>query len=332
LTPAEIVTPDAIIQTALGFMMAKHLFVANEIRLFALLEERACPLDELANRAGIPRHTMRITADAMVALGFVERENGNYSNSAVASAFLSGKGPADLRPLLHFYDQISYLKWAHLGPSIRAGHGTAGRFEFAGQREEEIFSRGVAAFTVGQAQALPDAHDFSRYKGVLDLGGGTGSFLLPLLARYPSLNGTVFELPAAAEVARRFLGSTPFASRIHVVDGDFFHSPIPPGSDAIIVANVIHTLSADHVGELFANLRRSAAAGTRLLLIDVLTNPGHTEPTVAALMAGEFLLLAGEGDVYSAEETQAWLQAAGWRVLECKLLNGPASLMVAEAV
>ena len=51
---------------------------------------------------------------------------------------------------------------------------------------------------------------------------------------------------------------------------------------------------------------------------------------MAALMAGAFLLVTGEGDVYSAEEVRDWLQATGWRTIEHEALAGPASLIVAE--
>jgi 2-polyprenyl-3-methyl-5-hydroxy-6-metoxy-1,4-benzoquinol methylase len=332
MTPAENITPEPIIQTALGFMAAKHLFVANEIHLFEALEERACSLDELAARTNIPRRTLRIVADAMVALGFLDKQDGVYRNDAVASAFLSGRGPVDIRPWLRFWNNISYHKWAKLEESVRAGRGMAGRFEFADEQEEEIFSKGVESFSSGDARALPEAHDFSRYHSILDLGGGTGSFLLPLLARHASLTGTVFELPPVAAVARRVLASNPLGVRTRVVEGDFLTTPIPPGHDAVIIAHVIHTLSVAHNAQMLANLRKGVAPGARLLLVDLFTDPSHTEPTMAALMAGEFLMIAGEGDVYSEQEVGEWLLAAGWKMQECKALNGPTSLMVAEAV
>jgi hypothetical protein len=81
----------------------------------------------------------------------------------------------------------------------------ARRFEFSNPQEEEVFSKGVEAFTAGQAQALAGAHDFSPYRSVLDLGGGTGSFLVPVLGRYAHLTETVFEIPPVAAVARRVL-------------------------------------------------------------------------------------------------------------------------------
>jgi hypothetical protein len=52
---------------------------------------------------------------------------------------------------------------------------------------------------------------------------------------------------------------------------------------------------------------------------------------MAALMAGEFLVITGEGDVYSEEEATEWLTQTGWRAVERKPLAGPISVLLAEA-
>ena len=115
------------------------------------------------------------------------------------------------------------------------------------------------------------------------------------------------------------------------MEGDFLTTAIPPGHDVVVVANVIHTLSPEQIAQMLSNLRRAAAPRARLLLVDLLTDSNHAEPVIAALMAGEFLVLSGEGDVYSEQEVSEWLRGAGWEVKECKPLTGPTSLMVAEA-
>src|SRR6476660_1105636 len=117
------ITPEPILQIASGFMAAKHLFVANEIDLFAQLAHGSATLDTLAERTGIARARVRILADALVALGLLERQGDQYQNGPVAAAFLSGAGPADLRPHLRFWNQLSYPMWTQLEAAIRTGHG-----------------------------------------------------------------------------------------------------------------------------------------------------------------------------------------------------------------
>ena len=72
--------------------------------------------------------------------------------------------------------------------------------------------------------------------------------------------------------------------------------------------------------ELLRRTRQCVPDGARLLLADFWTDVTHTQTTFAALMAGEFLVITGEGDVYSEEEAHGWLKATGWRPLRgcCK--------------
>jgi hypothetical protein len=84
--------------------------------------------------------------------------------------------------------------------------------------------------------------------------------------------------------------------------------------------------------ELLNRVRSAASVAARLLLVDFWTNATHTEPAFAALMAAEFLLTPGRGDVYSLDDASAWFQKTGWRPFDHKPLTGPASLLVAEAV
>ena len=96
------VKPDPIFQVASGFLAAKALFVAAEIGLFEKLAERPATLVEMGQRTGIPLRTLRITADAMVALNFIERQGEHYRNGPLAATFLAGTGQPDLRPFLPF--------------------------------------------------------------------------------------------------------------------------------------------------------------------------------------------------------------------------------------
>ena len=78
------VTPEPIMQIAQGFMAAKHLFTASAIGLFETLSDGPATLDEIAARSGIPRRTLRISADAMASLGLLQRDDDQGDGFAVA--------------------------------------------------------------------------------------------------------------------------------------------------------------------------------------------------------------------------------------------------------
>ena len=322
--------PQPIFDTATGFMRAKHLFVATELGIFEALADGEKTLAELARELKLPPRTARIVVDAVTALGFLEREGDSYRNSDLAQAYLSGAGPQDMRSFTRFWNRLSYRRWLTLEDSVRLGRGVSGEFNFTPD-EQQIFSEGVEGFSAGQAAALSQKYDFSGHRRVLDLGGGTGSFVRAITQVCPDLESTLFELPAAAAVARQKVSGTSLANRVAIVEGNFLTDPIPSGHDAVLVANVVHVLTPEQNQQLFRRVRDVSGPRTRFLLVDLWTNAAHTDPLFAALMAGEFLVVGGNGDVYSAEEVRAWLEQSGWHFVEHRPLAGPASLLLAEA-
>ena len=113
-----------------------------------------------------------------------------------------------MRPMLRFWNHISYPTWEKLEEAVRTGQGQA-KFGGFSEQQQQIFSQGVESFSAGTAAALPNAYDFGRHRRVLDVGGGTGSFLLAILQHHKNLTGTLFELPGACAVARQRLAKTP---------------------------------------------------------------------------------------------------------------------------
>src|SRR5687767_12182119 len=76
-------SPEPIMRIASGFMAAKHLFAASQLGLFEALAESPATLEALAARTGLTRRAARISADAMVALGLLERRGDQYRNGDV---------------------------------------------------------------------------------------------------------------------------------------------------------------------------------------------------------------------------------------------------------
>jgi SAM-dependent methyltransferase len=324
----EQVGPEAILEVAMGFMASKSLFVANEIGLFTALAEGSATLEQLAERIGVPARTLRIVADAMVALRFVERDDRGYRNSAAAEAFLSGRGPMNLAPALRFMNTIGYPAWHGLEQSVRTDAPARGELT---EEQQKIFSEGVEALTAGPAHALAHGFDFSRHRKVMDVAGGTGSFLVAILSANPALEGTLFELPQVAKIAERSLSVTAVADRVSVIAGNAMEDDLPSGHDVVLLANIVHYFRPRQNIELMERVRAAVEPGAQLLLVDWWTDPTHTQPLPAAFMAAEFLTQVG-GDVYSEQEMHAWLSQTGWRPLDTLSLAGPQSAIVAEAV
>jgi O-methyltransferase domain/Dimerisation domain len=311
-------------------MGSRHLFVAGSTELFVALGQGPKSLGELAHTIGVQPRTVQLIAEALISLGLLEKLEDRYRNGPAVEAFLAETTTGDLRPFSRFWDRFNNAPWMDLETCIRTAKGDEpGRR--ASEDEARILTAGVAAATLGSAQALLTSYDWSRHQLLLDLGGGTGSFLRILLGAHRTLRGTLLELPEVAALARSTTLADLAEGRIDILEGSFFERSIPTGHDVVLLANVVHVLSAEQNLELFRRVRASVATGVRLLLVDIWLDPEGTTPSFGSLRSGDLVVLTGEGEFYSAEQVREWLRESGWNPLDQRPLAGPASLLIAEA-
>src|SRR5690606_22947942 len=129
----------------------------------------------------------------------LEYEDRRYRNAPDVEEFLTGRGPLDIRPVLQYFDKISFPAWVDAETAVRTGQ--AVRSEL-GPDEIAAFEKAVALVTMPGATALANEYDFRPHRRVLDVGGGTGTFLTAVLARYDHLTWTLLDLPPVADMVR----------------------------------------------------------------------------------------------------------------------------------
>jgi hypothetical protein len=327
--PPAHLDPDVFAEMGAKFMNARLLCVGAELDLFARLADGPRTLEQLVADSGVPRRSLRVVVDGLAAMQILEKKGDAYSNREPAQAFLTGRTSVDLRPGLRLYNHIIYPMWLGLENTVRTGE--PARHGKPNEQFARIFSEGVEAWTGVGARALPRTYDFAPHQRLLDVGGGTGSYLLPILAHCPGLRATLYELPPSAAVARRHLEQEPARDRIDIVEGDALFDPIPEGHDVVLVAGFVHLLDPDKVKLLLRRIREVVALGAHLLIVDQWMDSTHTKPLFGAMLAATYLLLSGDGNTYSVDEARPWIEGAGWSFSAHVPLAGVTSMVVAEA-
>ena len=74
--------PDRIFQVGTSFWTSKTLLAAVELEVFTILGEAPADVETLKLRLGFQDRGPRDFFDALVALGFLERTDGVYRNTA----------------------------------------------------------------------------------------------------------------------------------------------------------------------------------------------------------------------------------------------------------
>ena len=125
-----------------------------------------------AGRCGIPERSARAMADLLADAGLLVRNGTAFRTAPDAEAFLTGRGPVDLRPMARYWSTVSYPAWDNATEAFRTRRGVRPVLDRA---QTEAYESTVALVTAGTAADLVRAYDFGRHRRLLDVGGGYGS-------------------------------------------------------------------------------------------------------------------------------------------------------------
>src|SRR5450631_4083468 len=114
-------TPESILQVGLGLWPSKILLSAVEMELFTDLAKGPQSLESIRGRNGLHPRSARDFLDTLVALGFLLRAGGQYSNTPATDAFLDKHKPSYIGGILEMANQRLYGHWSHLTEALRTG-------------------------------------------------------------------------------------------------------------------------------------------------------------------------------------------------------------------
>jgi hypothetical protein len=305
----------ALQQLTNGYWATQIVYVAAKLGIADLLEAGPQGIHALARSTGTHAPSLSRLMRALAGLGvFRENQDGEYETTTLGRCLVSGS-PGALRARAILNGEDWYRAWGGLLDSVQTGETAFDRiagmsfFEHLAANAETaaVFNHAMASSTESAARAVADAYDFSRSGTIVDVGGGTGTFLAVILKANPQACGVLFDRPNVVAAAGGLLTRAGVADRCDVVAGDFFES-VPRGGDVYILSWVIHDWADDRSVVILKNCRRAMADDARLLVIEEVIPPGN-QPSLGKLYDLHMLVLAG-GRERREDEYRALLAAA----------------------
>ena len=186
-------------------------------------------------------------------------------------------GADSVAPMLLYANAPWHVQgYTHLAQAVRTGRPGfdiaqgAPLFEYfaANPQAGAVFDAAMQALTPFFAAPFAEAYDFTPLRHVVDVGGGTGLLLAAVLERFPNVRGTVFELPAVAQRARKILAERKYGARLDVAEGNIF-TDAPPVADAYILSHILHDWDDESCVRMLRNVRRAMPAQARVLVYEI---------------------------------------------------------------
>lgn len=310
--------PDIVLDLIEAFRRSKTMFVAVALGIFDALESPATAND-LAERLGAQFEPLERLLDGCVGLGLLRKSGEVYVNEPVASTYLRRESEDALTGYILYSDQVLFRLWEHLEEAVREGGNRwrqvlgeeGGIFDHFFRTEEatRTFLRGMHGFGRLSAPGAVAAFDLSRFRRLVDLGGGAGNLAIAARERYPGIRAAVFELP-------RVVACAPKDDRIEWVSGDFFQDELPK-ADLFALGQIIHDWTDETLRPLLRKVFERLPAGGGLLVVERMLADDKTGP-VPALMQSLNMLLCTEGRERTFGEFRALLEEAGFSSVEAR--------------
>jgi SAM-dependent methyltransferase len=319
-----------------GALAAQAVYVAAKLGVPDLLKNGPQSAEAIARATGAHAPSVQRLARALARVGlFSESSTGQFQNTELGD-LLRADHPASLRSWAMFLN--APFVWQACGaldqaimtgtPGINHVFGQSFWSYLAQHRDDaELFN---AAMSAGAEMRLPwilEAYDFSRFRRLVDVGGGHGALLEQILARHPSIRGVLFDLPSVVDGAASLRASA-VADRCDIQGGDFF-AGVPEGADGYVLNRVIHDWPDYDALRILKNCRRAISPGGRVLVVELVLTPSSASEQRHDLMDLLMLTLAG-GRERSEDEFRALLHDAGFSVESVIRTAGPSSIIEAK--
>src|SRR5208337_3182028 len=155
-------------------------------------------------------------------------------------------------------------------------------------------------------------YDLGRFKRLLDIGGGSGTYTIAFLRRNPAMTAVIFDLENVIPMAAERISKERIKDRVDLVAGDFYKDKLPEGCDLALLSAIIHQNSQERNLDLYTKIFFALEPGGTLLIRDHIMDESRTKPPAGAMFAINMLVNTPGGDTYTFKEVREGLESAGF--------------------
>ncbi|MEV0381360.1 methyltransferase [Nonomuraea sp. NPDC050643] len=303
----------AVVRTARSYWAAKVLLSAVELGLFKKLEKGAATDADILRDCGIHARAGHDFLDALVGLGFLEREGKSYRNAPSADRYLAA-GPDSLEGLMRLLS-AHFSVWSDLTGLLRDGgqRTNVGRDFKKLYEDPEALERFMAVMDGASAEigpALASGYDWAARASFVDLGGARGNVAAAVARAHPHLRAGCADLPAVEPAFDRHMDRLGLTGKVRFHACDFFADPLPE-TDVMIIGHVLHDWDSEQCVRLLSRVHDALPPGGSVLIYDSMIDDARRDPDRLLLSLNMKLITPG-GTGYTPAQARSWLTEAGF--------------------
>ena len=336
--PVEQPAQVAMLQLISGFWIARGVYVIAKLGIPDLLAGGAKTAEELAEQTDVHAPSLFRILRALVSVGVLATDSQNRFALTPLTETLVTNAPGSLRWFaVSELGQEHYPAWGNLMHSVKTGE--IAFDDFFGmdiwayfQRnpaDAAVFNDSMSGMTAVVNESLTTLYDFSKFKTVVDVGGGHGALITRILKANPETKGVLYDAPQVVSGAQDRLNAEGLSDRCEAIGGDFFKS-VPAGGDVYVMKWIIHDWEDEKAIRILKNCRAQMNPDSRLIIVDCVV-PDSNEPHFAKFIDLNMLVMTG-GKERTQDEFAKLFDAAGFKLLRVIPTEAPTSIIEGQPV
>ena len=330
MSSAIAIRPETIDGLADAVFPAMAMLAGMKLDLFTPLENGSLTTGEIAGEIGVPSRQLGPLLYALVEAGLLTVADGRFSNTEEANRFLvrCTPGYVGARHLSFSRQWSGLLKTAD---SIRSDSPQA-RLDFSTMSPEELgsFYSGSCATALAAGKDLVARYDFSHYRSLVDVAGGSGGLAIAITEACTYIHATVVDLPSTVPLTRQYVEAAGASQRVEVKAGNVVEGVFSGSYDVAILRNFIQVLSSAHARRVLRHINRSIKPDGTLFILGTILDDSRLTPSYAVSSNLTYLNVYDEGRAYTEGEYRAWLEEAGFVVSERVVMPDGTSIIKAR--
>lgn len=293
--------------------------------LFEMLESGPLTMEEVSRQLRITTVRGQILSEGLLGLGLVEKGPASTINncSAISGIIQRGELPV-LAALVRFQAEIVSVGQRNFTETLIADR-NEGLHYFPGEgdtlyarleanpRLQRVFFDYMQIYTKYASSALVQAHDFSVYRRILDVGGGGGALAAKLAQVNPRADITLLDIDFARPSFEEQMAEPGMAAGLQFHNADMHREAFPPKQDLVTFVHQLVIWSPAENIELLRKAHQALIPGGTVVICSSMMNDDRSGPLMALLDAVYFQSVAtGFGQIYSFSDYREWLAKAGF--------------------
>lgn len=310
-----------------------------ELDLFTKLFHNPSTVSEVCQITDLQERPVRILLKAFYALKFLDKKNERYYPTPLAETYFVKGKPLYLGEAIAIYkdNQVTYEQ---LRSAIRRNKPCLYKNQddiFEAHRQDDkkasAFAKWMHVRSLVTGYSIAEKFDFSGYRQMVDVGGGSGGISIMITKHNPHLKAAIYDIPSVCKTAEKMILDFDLEENISTLSGDMFkdafNQKFPRNTDIVVFSRILHDWPIQKCKYLLQQAYDTLPPGGMVMIIESLIDEQDIE-RLSPYLENLAMLSCTEGEQFERGEIENLLDTTGYHNISIEAIASNYNLITAQ--